>query len=347
MQTPNLELNHQTLPVIAQLAGQLPGGFVLYREGKTREILCVNQNLLDIFECATTEEFKSLTGYDFHGMVHPDDLPEVQNSINHQIKGNYGEYDHVEYRIITKNGHVRWVDDYGHFSSSEDYGDVFYVFIFDITEKRLAQEARNTFFYNMSHELLNPLNAVSTFIRLARSHTDDPQALQQYLTSAGEAADNMIRHIDKMLEIHREETDVRQTVCPPKDRTRVLIAEDNELNQLLLQTILEEAGILFETVCDGDQAVEEVRNRPAGYYSAVLMDIQMNVMNGDEATRQIRLLPGAGKEELPIIALSANSRPEDIENTRCCGMNDHLAKPYNPEQIVSTIFRYARQRGDR
>ncbi len=347
MQTPNLDLNHQTLPVISQLAGQLPGGFVLYREGKTREILCVNKNLLDIFECETIEEFKNLTGYDFHGMVHPDDLAEVQNSINCQIKGKYGEYDHVEYRIITKNGAVRWIDDYGHFSSSETFGDVFYVFLFDVTERRMAQEARNTFFYNMSHELLNPLNAVSTFIRLAREHADEPQVLRQHLSSAERAANDMIRHIDEMLEIHREETDVRQTVCPPKTPVRALIAEDNELNQLLLQTILEEAGILFEAVRDGDLAVEAVRSHPAGYYSVVLMDIQMNAMNGDEAARQIRKLPGAGKDELPIIALSANARQEDIELTRASGMNDHLAKPYNPEQIVSTIYRFVGQSEDR
>lgn len=342
MQTPNFELNSQTLPVISQLATQLPGGFVLYREGETRDILCVNQNLLDIFECATIEEFKNLTGYDFHGMVHPDDVAEVQKSINCQIKGKYGEYDHVEYRIITKNGDVRWIDDYGHFSYSEDYGNVFYVFIFDITEKRMAQEARNTFFYNMSHELLNPLNAVSTFIRLARAHAGEPEVLQQHLSSAETAANNMIRHIDEMLEIHRERTDIRQSVCPQETPLRILIAEDNDLNQLLLQTILEEAGLHFEAVYDGNMAVEAVRSHPAGYYSAVLMDIQMKTMNGDEAARQIRGLPGAGKDELPIIALSANARREDIEMTRASGMNDHLAKPYDPEQIISTIYHYVR-----
>ncbi len=308
MQIPSLELTHQTLPVITQLAAQLPGGFVLYREGETRDILCVNKNLLDIFECSTVEEFKNLTGYDFHGMVYPDDGAEVQTSINRQIKGKYGGYDHVEYRIITKNGDIRWIDDYGHFSRSEEYGDVFYVFLFDITERHMAQEARNTFFYNMSHELLNPLNAVSTFIRLARAHAGEPEVLQQHLASAEKAADNMIRHIDEILEIHREETDVRQSVRPPKAQVRALIAEDNELNQMLLQTILEEAGIVFETVCDGDQAVEAVRSHPAGYYSVVLMDIRMNAMNGDEAAREIRKLPGAGKEELPIVALSANAR---------------------------------------
>ncbi len=343
MHTPNLELNERTLPIITQLAAQLPGGFLLYREGESHDILCVNHALLDIFECDTVEEFKNLTGNDFHGMVHPDDVAEVQISINRQIKGKYGEYDHVEYRIITKNGNIRWIDDYGHFSHAGDYGDVFYVFIFDITEKRLAQEARNTFFYNMSHELLNPLNAVSTFIRLARAHAGEPQVLAQHLSSAETATNNMIRHIDEMLEIHREETDVRQSVCPSKGQVRVLIAEDNELNQLLLQTILEEAGILFEAVYDGDQAVEKIRSHPAGYFGAVLMDIQMNVMNGDEAARRIRCLPGAGKEELPIIALSANARREDIEKTRSSGMNEHLAKPYNPEQIVSTIFAFVRQ----
>ncbi len=336
----NFYLTKKTLPAIEQLAEQLPGGFLLYREDQTRDVLFVNHLLLDMFECSTVEEFKALTGNDFHGMVYPDDVHEVQKSINRQINGEYGGYDHVEYRIVTRTGKIRWLDDYGHFGHSEDFGDVFYVFLFDITEKRRAQEAKNIFFYNMSHELLTPMNAVSTFIKLARRHTAEPAVLEDYLRSADEAAERMIGRIDEMVEINRRhELFSVKAVSKP---IRVLIAEDNELNQMMLQTILEEAGFLVESVDDGDKAVEAVRTHAAGYYSVILMDIRMNVMDGHEATRRIRELPNGGLTALPILALSANSRDEDKAASLRCGMNGHLEKPYNPEQIISEIYRYAR-----
>ncbi len=336
----DFELTKESLGAITLMADQLPFGFVLYQEGETRDILSVNQPLLDIFECGSMQEFKDLTGYDFHGMVHPDDVQMVQASINRQIKSKYGSYDHVEYRIVTRSGTIRWLDDYGHFSCSRDFGDVFYVFLFDITEKRHAQEAKKLFYYNMSHELLTPMNAVSTCIKLARSHSDEPELLERYLQNAEDAAARMISRIDEMVEIRREEEIGFSPVsCRP---LRILIAEDNELNRLLLETILEDNGFLVDAVDDGGKAVEAVTEHGAAFYDVVLMDIQMPVMGGYEATRRIRELPGAEADKLPILALSANSRDEDRESSRLNGMNEHLAKPYNPGQIVSTIYRYAR-----
>ncbi|MCR5089706.1 MAG: response regulator [Oscillospiraceae bacterium] len=336
----DFELTKDSLEAIGYMAGQLPVGFLLYQEGESRDILYVNRLLLDIFECESVEEFRELTGYDFHGMVHPDDVQMVQDSINRQIKAKYGSYDHVEYRIITKSGAVRWLDDYGHFSWSRDFGDVFYVFLFDITEKRHAQEAKKLFYYNMSHELLNPMNAVSTCIMLARNHMDDPVLLDRYLREADEAAKRMTSQIDEMVEINRElEIGISPVVHRP---LRILIAEDNELNRLLLETILEDNGFLVDAVDNGEKAVDMVRQHGAAHYDVVLMDIQMPVMGGYEATRLIRDIPDADEGQLPILALSANSRDEDREASRMHGMNEHLAKPYNPTQIISTIYRYAK-----
>jgi PAS domain S-box-containing protein len=86
------------------------------------------------------EEFKKLTGYTFPGIVHPDDLNEVQESILRQIETNHKNIDYVEYRIIRKDGSIRWVDDFGRLAHSENYGDVFYVFIRDITDFHDARE---------------------------------------------------------------------------------------------------------------------------------------------------------------------------------------------------------------
>ena len=152
----NFHLTKENLPLVEQMAEQIPGGFFIYREDETRELIYVNQNVLDIFGCDTMEEFKELTGFTFPGMVHPEDFEMTQLSIDGQISPKDGEnLDYVEYRIIRKDGIVRWVDDYGHFSHSDDFGDIFYVFIGDITDKylsiqereRRANESKNAFLF--------------------------------------------------------------------------------------------------------------------------------------------------------------------------------------------------------
>ena len=126
-----------TMPVIWQMSSVIPGGFFIYHEDEKRELIYANNKVLDIYGCKTLDEFKELTGYTFQGMVHPDDFESIQATIDSQIDDEKGDStDHVEYRIIRKDGEVRWVDDYGHYSYSPEFGDVYYVFINDITEKK-------------------------------------------------------------------------------------------------------------------------------------------------------------------------------------------------------------------
>ncbi len=339
-----LELSSQTLPIIEQMAEQLPGGFLLYQENENRDILYINRTLLEMYECDSVEEFHELTGSGFHGMVYPDDVKIVQESIDRQIKGEHGSYDHVEYRIVTKSGKIRWIDDYGHFSHSEEFGDVFYVFLFDISDKRKAQNAESRFFYRMSNDVLTPMNAVSSYIKLAMKHMDERDLLEKYLKNADAAAERMTLLIDNIVDIHREikEEEPSGEITEQNRDIRVLVADDNELNRMLLETILEEAGFVVKSVDDGDKAVEKVKAEGPGAFDVILMDIQMKRMDGYEATRQIRKLPYGGADQLPIMAISANSRDEDRQKSRECGMNEHLEKPYNPEKIIRTIYRYVR-----
>ena len=118
----------------------MPGGFFIYRADDREELLYANDVMLDIFGCETLDEFKELTGYTFQGIVHPDDLDEVEKSIAHQIEHNDRNVDYVEYRIRRKDGTIRWVDDYGRFVRTKNDGDVFYVFIRDITDLRSSRE---------------------------------------------------------------------------------------------------------------------------------------------------------------------------------------------------------------
>ncbi|MBR1780073.1 MAG: PAS domain-containing protein, partial [Oscillospiraceae bacterium] len=130
----------QLIPAIKWMAEQIPGGFFVYRAEGDMQLIYINQTLIEMFGCATEEEFREHTGFTFPGMVHPEDLEAVLAAINAQIADSSNSMDYVEYRIIRRDGAVRWVDDHGHFTHLPGYGDVFYVFIGDITDKHNAAE---------------------------------------------------------------------------------------------------------------------------------------------------------------------------------------------------------------
>ena len=666
---PKINLTEENLPMIEQIVGTLPLGFCIYRADDKEEILYANDILLDIFGCKTLDEFKELTGYTFHGLVHPDDVAEVKNSISEQIITDDRKMDHVKYRIIRKDGDIRWVDDYGRFVHAK-IGDIYYVFIRDVTSQHFsreesrrrakvieglsvgftsiyllnldtgsihpyrlqtdyfkilsdelksadwreifpeyakryvlpedqkyylkevsadrirerikdessytinyrcigkndsiihmelsivkikdetlhhhvvmgyrdttnqitrvqrelaekirietelerekhANEVKASFLFSISHDIRTPMNAIMGFTALAQRHINEPDKLQNYLGKLNESNHHMLALIDDLLEMSkidygkielkaepcnlREQLDVvlnmfrveaeeksinieesfdlpeqevyidtlrfrrimsnlisnavkftlyngsikvraRQSrvsqsgyarfefeisdngigmsedfmrrmfeaferedtstltgyiggtglgltitkrlldimggsirVKSKKDKGttfsvdlplklvnhveqelpvvehteykangkhRILLVEDIEVNRMLAETILTESGFLVESVPDGCDAVEIIKIRPMGYYDLVLMDIQMPIMNGYEATRAIRALGRKDTNTLPIIALSANAREQDKQMSMESGMDSHVAKPFDIAHLISTI----------
>ena len=118
---------------------------------------------------------------------------------------------------------------------------------------------------------------------------------------------------------------------------RVLLAEDNEMNQMIAAAILTNVGLEVEIAGDGTEAVEKMKSEPAGYYDIILMDIQMPKMDGYEATRQIRAMDDRKKADIPIVAVTANAFEEDRRISMEAGMNGHLAKPYEIPAIMATL----------
>lgn len=523
---------YEVLPMLKWVAEKVPGGFFVYSAKEPYELFYANNAVLDIYGCEDLDEFKELTGYTFKGMVHPDDFAEIQASIEEQIADpNNDLLDHVEYRITRKDGEIRWIDDYGYFANFPEHGDAFYVFISDITDRRRIQEEKMrvetelnkekqaneikaSFLFNISHDLLTPLNAIMGFTELARRHLQESDIVEAYLKKVYESGRQMLMLVNDLLDISKityGKTQIRTEVCDleeqvlvvlyafrkkaatknitlkssidlPRDlvytddvnlrkilsalidnaikftpkggqvkvtarkknisdsgyvrcefiiedngvgmsedfmkrmygsfereasatksgiqgtglgltitkklldkmggsidavskkgegttftvglpfkfvrddddnasitekntsddnyNNRILLVDDIEINRMLAKTILEESGFSVETVADGCDAVEAFIKHPPGYYDLILMDIQMPVMNGYEATRAIRALDRRDAKILPIIALSANSRDEDKRKSIESGMNYHIAKPFNVIQLIAAINKY-------
>ncbi len=134
------ELTEDTLSIIEEIGGHMPGGFFMYKAAEPEELIYANKPVFEIFGCANLDEFKALTGFTFKGMVHPDDYDRISVSIVQQIDTSEDQMDYAEYRIIRKDGRIRWVDDYGHYCETKAYGGIYVVFISDITEKREQRE---------------------------------------------------------------------------------------------------------------------------------------------------------------------------------------------------------------
>lgn len=118
---------------------------------------------------------------------------------------------------------------------------------------------------------------------------------------------------------------------------RFLLVEDNALNREIAVEMLESAGAVVESACDGAEGAAKFAAEPAGYYDLLLMDVQMPVMNGYEATQKIRASAKSDARTVPIVAMTADAFAEDIIEAKKAGMNSHLAKPLNLATLVREI----------
>ena len=122
--------------------------------------------------------------------------------------------------------------------------------------------------------------------------------------------------------------------------TRILLTEDNDLNAEIATELLQEEGCTVDRAKDGVECVDMLEKAANGTYQMILMDIQMPVMNGYDATKKIRRMDDPQKANIPIVAMTANAFSEDKQVALDAGMNDHIAKPINMSVLVPTLRKY-------
>lgn len=194
---------------VKEFIDEIPGGFLIYRADGNEDILYANKALVNIFKCETFEEFLEHTGGSFKGIVHPEDLDEVEKSIVEQIAASPDDMDYVEYRIICKDGEIRCVEDYGHFAHTEFAGDIFYVFISDATEKinrrlqeriqrleiieGLAVDYESILYFNLENDTVLPYRLSSRM----KKHFDGILQVRKYKEMIANYIDTWVHPEDK------------------------------------------------------------------------------------------------------------------------------------------------------
>ena len=141
-----------------------------------------------------------------------------------------------------------------------------------------------------------------------------------------------------------EEAQAKREINPSDKKclcgTRILLTEDNDLNAEIAAELLREEGCTVDRAKDGVECVDMLEKAANGTYQIILMDIQMPVMNGYDATRKIRRMGDPHKANIPIVAMTANAFSEDRQAALDAGMNDHIAKPIDMNILVSTLRKY-------
>ncbi len=166
--------------------------------------------------------------------------------------------------------------------------------------------------------------------------TDDPYTLIELPVRSGKLCDALLRLLTDS-EHESEAAETESTLPRAHADLNVLVAEDNPVNQLVIDNILRSAGIRATLVNHGGEAVEQVRSQP-GHWDILLMDCEMPVMDGYQATRQIRLLEQQERlAPIQIIGLSAHASGDYVSRAREAGMDDYLSKPVTRDQVLRTL----------
>lgn len=206
------------------------------------------------------------------------------------------------------------------------------------------------FINTISFNIRTPLTGIVGFTALAKRHIGDPPALQEYLEKVGDASAQLLSKLNEGLDAtgwHRyveEETQTAEAEPPMDVRgMRILLVEDNALNRDIGEAILSEMGMIVECAENGQIGFQKVATAKYGYYDLVLMDIQMPVMDGYEATTMIRRLRSKMLAEIPILAMTANVSMEDKRKAFEAGMDGYVEKPMNIEKLLAAIQKVMRQ----
>ena len=183
------------------IAGVSDNNYIFWLSRTRLDDVETNKAVFDIFGCKDLEEFKDYTGFTFKGMTHPDDYQKISESIETQISSSESGMDFLEYRIIRKDGAVRWVDDYGHYAETKAYGGIYVVFISDITEKILSREKQH-----------KDLDSMITAM-------DVVQRVQYSVAASDQFRCVLLRHIFRKANIFRIKNGSRNTVISMWIRT--------------------------------------------------------------------------------------------------------------------------------
>ena len=210
----------------------------------------------------------------------------------------------------------------------------------DILETELEVTRKTAEFHKKSlKDLRTELSNAVGYVEIGKSQGSK---LEEYLDKIQAALTQMELTITYALgeTVYEESATYDESDIEALAGRRVLLVDDNDLNREIMKEILVGYGLVVEEADNGSSAIEAIKVKEPGYFHFVLMDIEMPVMDGYEATMRIRKLPNRMRANIPVIALTANSFNENREKAKNVGMDDFLVKPVNSNRLLGILAKY-------
>jgi len=335
-----LDLNEQTLPAIEQITDGMPGGFFIYHADGNEELIYANNAMVSIFGCDNMEDFREYVGNSFRGLVHPEDLEQVEKSIHSQVSMSSKGLDYVEYRVIRKDGMIRWIRDYGRFVHTSLYGDVFYVFVEDATEKHLRElsDAHAVQMARERLEILRQLEHETTALRMVNEIFSSGMWFMEFNELGEIVSVSWSDEFREMLGYH-DETDFPNVLESWSD---LIYEEDKEhVMREFYDTIADYTGkkayaVEYRLLTKDRgwrwfQAVGKLSRRSDGTpitYVGIFVDITHQKLTDEALNTQRKLLEDALKQTQQI---------QQTRNIFLCNMSHDLRTPMNAITGFTTL----------
>ena len=187
------------------------GGFFVYNALGSQEILFADPNVIDLFECTDIADFRRYTGNSFRGMVHPEDLDQVESNILAQTFESGKRHDYVRYRIITKRGNIRYIEDFGHLLHGKDGKAMFYVYIVDVEKEEYYNRLQNSYAEAQVFSMNKRIDPLTGLLKINAFYGSDQEILLNRLVEEGKPSQILIFDILGLRQINhlrgREEGD--------------------------------------------------------------------------------------------------------------------------------------------
>lgn len=312
----------------------MPGGFLIYRAGGDEEILYANRGLLRLLQCEDMAQFREMTGNSFRGLVHPDDLEQVEESIARQISASHYDLDYVEYRVIRRDGTVRWIEDYGHFANIPSAGGIFYVFLGDATEKRDRLDLEREQIYQENRRRLEVIEGLSINYESILYVDLDRDAIQPYRLSER----TRVQFQEKLqpLSFRWYMADYTAVWVHPEDRE--MVARETSVERIRERLSREKTFYInYRVICQGELQFLQLRFVNVGGQASQLV---MGYRRVDEEVRQEM----EQKQTLSQALVNANLAVR-AKNTFLSNISHDMRTPLNAISGFAALAR--RNLGDR
>ncbi|MBQ1171420.1 MAG: response regulator [Lachnospiraceae bacterium] len=311
-----------------------------------------NDKVLDVMHCFHENEIEEvysrmLERYVVLGNICEEDVSDICNEAsveNLRLKLSTNDKMEIPFRYREGNGNfIRMTSRYA-VCDRKDGVATYAVLTFERHDNSFIDKEPERELYEYSYQIWTSVNSIMGMLEMEERNAEDIELLKHIRKKETQAIQEVLEVADRITEklgiprINHEEVLENKSFERNSIRGKhVLLVEDNELNMDIAEYMLSEAGAVIAKAVNGLEAWEQYHTKPAGTFDAILMDIQMPVMDGYEATKRIRSSDHADAKTIPIIAMTAGVFSKDVEAAKQAGMNEYIIKPLNGKELVNAV----------